>query len=382
MSFYTSVARYGNSMLYRGYDQAGNRVTKKETFSPMFFVPSKTDTGWLGLDGAHIGSVNFENMREAKGWLEQYTDVSGFKIYGTTNYIHQYLQSKFPRDIEFDRDKINVSTIDIETEYNDGFPHPEQADQKILAITLKNNIDNIYWVWGYGDYDVDAALIKPVRYIKCDSEADLLLNFLDFYSREDKCPDVITGWNVRFFDIPYLVNRTAKVLGLDMMKKFSPWGLVEHRTVTKRNKQEVTFELRGIQILDYLELFQKFGYTYGTQESYRLNHIAYVVLGERKLSFEESGSLKNLYVDDFQKYIDYNMKDVELVDRLEDKMGLITLAMTVAYKGGVNYQDTFGTTAIWESIIYRKLMSQKTAPVIELDRHVKTGFVGGYVKDV
>ena len=115
MSFYTSVARYGNSMLYRGYDQAGNRVTKKETFSPMFFVPSKTDTGWLGLDGAHIGSVNFENMREAKGWLEQYTDVSGFKIYGTTNYIHQYLQSKFPRDIEFDRDKINVSTIDIET---------------------------------------------------------------------------------------------------------------------------------------------------------------------------------------------------------------------------------------------------------------------------
>lgn len=382
MSFYTSVARYGNSMLYRGYDQGGNRVTKKETFSPVFFVPSKTDTGWRGLDGASIGPVNFENMREAKGWLEQYTDVSGFKIYGTTNYIHQYLREKFPRDIEFDRDKINVSTIDIETEYNDGFPHPEVADQKILAITLKNNIDNIYWVWAYGDYDVDAALIKPVRYMKCDSEADLLLNFLDFYSREDKCPDVITGWNVRFFDIPYLVNRTAKVLGLDMMKKFSPWGLVEHRTVTKRNKQEMTFELRGVQILDYLELFQKFGYTYGTQESYRLNHIAYVVLGERKLSFEESGSLKNLYVDDFQKYIDYNMKDVELVDRLEDKMGLITLAMTVAYKGGVNYQDTFGTTAIWESIIYRKLMSQKTVPAIELDRHVKTAFVGGYVKDV
>ena len=382
MAFYTSVTRYGNSMLYRGYDNAGNRVIKKENFSPTFFVPSKKDTGWRGLDGALIGSVTFDNMREARNWLDQYNDVGGFKIYGTTNYIHQYLREKFPRDIEFDRDKINVSTIDIETEYEDGFPEPDIADQKILAITLKNNIDGIYWVWGYGDYDVEAALIKPVRYIQCRDEPDLLLKFLDFYSSQEKCPDVITGWNVRFFDIPYLINRTAKILGLEQMKKFSPWGLIEHRKVVKRNKQETTFELRGVQILDYLELFQKFGYTYGTQESYRLNHIAYVVLGEKKLSFEESGSLKNLYKDNFQKYIDYNMKDVQLVDRLEDKMGLITLAMTVAYKGGVNYQDVFGTVAIWESIIYRKLMSQKEIPPIELGHKSKTDFVGGYVKDV
>jgi DNA polymerase elongation subunit (family B) len=108
-----------------------------------------------------------------------------------------------------------------------------------------------------------------------------------------------------------------------------------------------------------MELFQKFGYTYGPQESYALNHIAYVVLGEKKLSYEESGSLKNLYKDDYQKYIDYNMKDVQLVDRLEEKLGLITLAITMAYKGGVNFQDTFGVTAIWESIIFRKLYQNK-----------------------
>jgi DNA polymerase elongation subunit (family B) len=274
-----------------------------------------------------------------------------------------------------------VSTIDIETEYDNGFPHPSEASQRILAITLKNNIDNIYWVWGYGDYDVEAALIKPVRYTQCENEEELLLKFLDFFSSQEKCPDVITGWNVRFFDIPYLVNRTAKILGLDQVKKFSPWGLVDYRKVNRRGKEDDSYDLRGIQTLDYLELFQKFGYAYGPQESYKLNHIAYVVLGEKKLSFEESGSLKNLYKDDFQKYIDYNMKDVQLVDRLEDKMGLITLAMTVAYKGGVNYQDTFGVTSIWESIIYRKLYSQKTVPPTNSSNTIKTAFAGGYVKE-
>ena len=381
MSFYTSVVRYGNSMLYRGYDNRGERVIRKEHFNPEFFVPSKKDTGWHGLDGYPVGSVSFDSMREAKFWLEQYKDVQSFKVYGNPNYIHQYLTHKFPRDIEFDRDKINVSTIDIETEYDNGFPHPSEASQRILAITLKNNIDNIYWVWGYGDYDVEAALIKPVRYTKCKNEEELLLKFLDFFSSHEKCPDVITGWNVRFFDIPYLVNRTAKILGLDQVKKFSPWGLVDYRKVNRRGKEDDSYDLRGIQTLDYLELFQKFGYAYGPQESYKLNHIAYVVLGEKKLSFEESGSLKNLYKDDFQKYIDYNMKDVQLVDRLEDKMGLITLAMTVAYKGGVNYQDTFGVTSIWESIIYRKLYSQKTVPPTNSSNTVKTAFAGGYVKE-
>ena len=130
-----------------------------------------------------------------------------------------------------------------------------------------------------------------------------------------------------------------------------------------------------------MELFQKFGYTYGPQESYALNHIAYVVLGEKKLSYEESGSLKNLYKDDHQKYIDYNMKDVQLVDRLEEKMALITLALTIAYKGGVNYQDTFGVTAIWESIIYRKLNLSKVVVPLSNNEKPYRSFAGGYVKE-
>tara|TARA_B100000902_G_C27309945_1_gene917785 strand:- start:237 stop:2804 length:2568 start_codon:yes stop_codon:yes gene_type:complete len=364
-SFYTSVVRYGNSMLYRGYDASGQKIFRKEYFKPTFYINSKKNTGWTGLDRTTIGSVQLDSMREAKQWLAKYENVQGFNIYGATNYIHQYITSKFPKEIEFERDTINVTNIDIETEYNDGFPHPDDADQKILAITIKNNIDGIYHVWGYGDFNTDAALIKPVKYYRCRDEASLLTKFLDFWSIQENVPDVITGWNIQYFDMPYLINRTHRILGVDMARKFSPWGMIDPREKTVRGKLHNTYEIKGIQSLDYLELFKKFGYTYGPQESYKLDHIAYVVLGEKKLSYEESGSLRNLYKDDFQKYIDYNMKDVALVDRLEEKLGLITLAMTIAYKGGVNYQDTFGTTAIWESIIYRYLNRQKIVPFIK-----------------
>ena len=161
--FYTNVVRYSNFILYRGYDGSGKKVFKKEKFKPKLFVPSKKDTGWRGLDDTQIGEVEFESMREASDWLKQYEEVHGFNVYGSTNFIHQYITNKFPRDINFDRDKINVTTIDIETAYENGFPDPEVSDQTVLAITIKNNIDGIYYVWGLQDYDVDSALIKPVN---------------------------------------------------------------------------------------------------------------------------------------------------------------------------------------------------------------------------
>jgi DNA polymerase elongation subunit (family B) len=206
------------------------------------------------------------------------------------------------------------------------------------------------------------------------------LDFITHWSSPTHCPDVVTGWNSRFFDIPYLVNRINNLLGSDWVKKLSPWGLIDSRDVTIMARKQTAYEIAGISQLDYMELFKKFGYSYGAQESYSLNHISHVVLGEKKLSYEEHSSLFSLYLNDHQKFIDYNIKDVELVDRIEDKLGLITLALTMAYRGGVNYGDTFGTTAIWDSIIYRDLSTQKIAVPFQEDK-VKTPYPGGYVKD-
>lgn len=383
-AFYTCINRYGSKILYRGYDETGQRVARKTTFSPTLYVPSqKRETGYRALDGTPVEPREFDTMRDARQYVEQYSEVDNFTVYGNENFLAQYVYDEFPHDIEFDRSKVNVTTIDIEVQSNDGFPFPEEARHEVTAITIKNNIDDTYYVWGIGEYDVEKSELDPrpnIVYRRCDNEAQLLLNFLDHWDSDRHSPDVVTGWNTRLFDIPYLVNRISKVLGEDMSKKMSPWKIVNYRQVGIKGKSLDTYDLYGIQQLDYMDLFQKFAYTYGAQESYKLDHIAHVVLGEHKLSYDEFTSLQNLYEEDYQKFIDYNIKDVELVDRLEDKLGLITLAMTMAYKGGVNYSDTFGTTRIWDTIIYRKLMSRNI--VIPPNREKqKVNFEGAYVKD-
>ena len=382
MAFYTSVNRYGNSILYRGYTDNGTAINERIKFKPTLFVKSKEPSRWKSFDGDDISPVKFSDMKEAKEFLHTYEEMDNFKAYGTTNYIHQFITEKFPNNISFDINKINVVNFDIEVASDDGFPTPEEAAYPIISIALKSSKSTIYQVWGLDHYDpaeseldLDGSLIQ---YHHCKSEEELLVKFISYWSKN--WPDLITGWNTRFFDIPYLVNRVHKLLGEPYVKRLSPWGMIERRDITTMGRSQTSYELKGISQLDYLDLFKKFGYSYGPQESYKLDHIAHVVLGEKKLSYEEYGSLHTLYQHNFQKFIDYNIKDVELVDRIEDKLGLITLCLTMAYKGGVNYNDTFGTTAIWDTIIFRKLYEHNIIIPFAEDK-TKTFYPGGFVKE-
>lgn len=381
MEFYTNIARYGNSLLYRGFKN-GHRFEDRIKFAPTLYVANPRGTAHT-MDGVRVAPKLFDTMREVKEYQSQWKDVQGRDgtLYGNMNFIAQFVQEKWPDDIKFDRDIINVSTIDIEVASDDGFPEPDKADYPVISITIKNNIDNVYYVWGLYDYDTSKSIVRDnkVQYVKCADERELMVRFIAHWCSAHHCPDVITGWNTRFFDIPYLVNRTIKILDTEHAKRFSPWGLINMREIRVVGREQQAWDLTGIAQLDYLELFKKFGYSYGPQESYKLDHIAHVVLGESKLSYDEYSSLHSLYKHDFQKFIDYNIKDVELVDRFEDKMGLITLAMTMAYRGGVNYTDTMGTTAIWDSIIYRDLSSQGIV-IPPNGEKFKSDYPGGYVK--
>ena len=385
LQFYTNVSRYGNMILLRGYDH-GRRIEKKIKYEPILFTSTNLKTNWKALDGTPVGVANagkrFESMRAANEYVTANKGVSGKTIYGNTKYIPAFINDYYPGEVEFNRNKINVTTIDIEVASDDGFPEPEKADHKVISIALKSNIGGTYYVWGLGDYDTEQSYMKDhmVVYRKFDREDDLLINFITHWSSQQYSPDVVTGWNTRFFDIPYLVNRINRMLGESYVKRLSPWGMVDRQEITKMGRTQTAYELKGISQLDYLDLFKKFGYSYGPQESYKLDHIAHVVLGEKKLSYEEYSNLHTLYKHNHQKFIDYNIKDVELVDRIEDKLGLITLCMTMAYKGGVNYNDTFGTTLIWDTIIYRKLFANNiVVPFIE-DK-TKSAYPGGFVKD-
>ena len=385
LQFYTNVTRYGNQILLRGYDH-GRRIEKRIKYEPILFTSTNLPTDWKALDGTPVGIANagkrFESMRAANEYVTANKGVSGKKIYGNTKYIPAFINDYYPGDIEFNRNKINVTTIDIEVASDDGFPEPEKADHKVISIAMKSNIGETYYVWGLGDYDTEQSYMKDnmVIYRKFDREDDLLINFINHWSSSQHSPDVVTGWNSRFFDIPYLVNRINRMLGEAYVKRLSPWGLVDRQEITKMGRTQTAYELKGISQLDYLDLFKKFGYSYGPQETYKLDHIAHVVLGEKKLSYEEYSNLHTLYKYNHQKFIDYNIKDVELVDRIEDKLGLITLCMTMAYKGGVNYNDTFGTTMIWDTIIYRRLFANKIAVSFVEDK-VKTNYPGGFVKE-
>jgi len=382
MNFYTTVSKHGNQLLYRGY-RNGKRVEEKIPFKPVLFVQSSKATGkYKTLDGIPVSPMEFDSMKEAKEFEFRYKNVPNFPIYGQTNFVTQFLANKFPSGVNFDRDMVNVCTIDIEVASDEGFPNPDQAAHPVISITVKNNQDNIYYVFGLYDYD-DTKTEMNVKYFKCADEKALLRSFLGWWSGPS-CPDVVTGWNTKFFDIPYLINRMNNILSEREYLDMSPWRLIRSRMIpTLGGREQISYDIDGIVQLDYYDLFKKFTWnTYGQQESYKLDHIANVVLGERKLSYEEYGSLHSLYKSDFQKFIDYNIKDVELVDRLEEKLGIITLVMTMAYGAKTNLGDALGTTAIWDAIIYNELMSEgKVIPPKPPVPEVYNKIAGGYVKE-
>lgn len=377
MKFYTNVSRYGANLLYRGYEN-GQAIIERVPFRPVLFVESSKATGkYRTLYGTAVEPIEFGSIREAEDFAKQYEGVPNFRVHGQTNYITQFIANRFPHEIKFERDMINVCTIDIEVASDAGFPKPQEAAHPVTAIGVKNNQSNQFVVFGCGDYDAP----DNVTYFKCADEISLLQSFLGWW--QGNYPDVVTGWNSTMFDIPYLVNRITGLIGHETAKKLSPFGVLRQREIKTAYGEEISYNLLGVSLLDYLDLFKKFGkQTWGEQESYKLDHIAHVVLGERKLSYEEHGSLHSLYKNDYQKFIDYNVKDVELVDRFEEKMGLISLALTIAYRAKSNFNDTFGTTAIWDSIIYNELMSKNVVipprPPVDMDAGK---IVGGYVKE-
>ena len=381
-SFYTSAFRHGKVIKYMGYED-GKKVSFTIPFRPTLFVTNQGNNphDWNALDGTSVEPIQFGSMNEATDFIKSYSDVPNFKVFGNTNYVVQYLNEQFPGEIKWDRNLINVTSIDIETKFGDGFPEPALADQEVTAITMKNNIDDTYYTFGCGEYDVDNALLQTheVIYVKCADERELLNKFVYHWSKTSH--DIVTGWNCEFFDIPYLINRIKRVFDNGREKFLSPWRMIDEReTHTGYGQTTLKYEIKGVAILDYMAIFKKFGYSYGPQESYKLDHIANVVLGEKKLDFGEASDLNELHDNDYQKFIDYNIKDVELIDRMEDKLGLISLCLTMAYRGGVNYEQVLGTVAIWDSIIYRDLHAKRIA-VPQNSESFKGAYPGGYVKE-
>ena len=345
MDYYTNVISYGNSILVRGVRNR-ERITARNKYQPTLFVPVQKQTQYKSLDGKYLTPVKHQSIKSAKEFLSQYENQQNL-IYGMTRYNFQYISDNWRGDIKWNIDNILIVTIDIEVASDNGFPKVEDAAEELLAISIKNHQSKKIVVFGIGEYVNNR---EDVSYVKCDTEVELLKKFLTFW--ESNKPDVVTGWNSKFYDLPYLIHRIKILFGEDEVKRLSVWKTVYKDNVYISGKEHICYNVFGLEQLDYLDLYKKF--TYSAQESYRLDHIAFVELGERKAE-NPFDTYREWYTKDYQSFIDYNILDVELVDRLEDKMKLIDLILTMAYSAKCNYADVFSQVRMWDVIMYNYL---------------------------
>jgi DNA polymerase elongation subunit (family B) len=372
--YYTNVVGVGNNIFYRGVKD-GRRVKYKIAYTPTLFLRSNKTTNFKTLEGEYLEPMKFEGMREARDFVKRYDGVQGFDVFGNANFQYAFIADQHKGMIDWDINHVSIAVIDIEVGSENGFPDPYQANEPITAICVKY-LNGVATVFGCGEFN---NVREDVNYIKCNDEYDLCKKFLAFWS--ENCPDVISGWNVKFFDIPYLVNRITKILGDDDVKKLSPWNYINSRKAVVNNRELIAYEFTGVSTLDYIELYRWYAPGGKSQESYRLDNISQVELGEGKISYDEFDNLHQLYRLDYQKFIEYNIKDVELIFKLENKLKLIELGLTLAYDTKTNYEDIFAQTRMWDSLIYNYLLDKKIIVPPKVVKSKTAAFEGAYVKD-
>jgi len=370
-TFYTNVMIRGNDILYRGMEN-GRRVKRKIPYQPTLFVPTNKNTEWKTLDGRAVEEFKVGSILETNTFMKEHRNVSGLEIHGNLNYVYSYIADEFPGDVNYDFNDLVIAYIDIETECEKGFPDYKSPNERVIAITIAVNGE--YHVLGLGDF-----VTKNENEIAYNFQTEeQLLN--EFYRLWDELqPDIVTGWNIRFFDIPYLYNRSCRVVGQKKAKMLSPWRTVREKTVHRMNRDHDVYEPLGVSVLDYYELYQTFTYT--NQESYRLDHISFVELGEKKLSYDEFDSIADFYQKDFQKFIEYNIKDVQLVHRLEQKMKLLELVVALTYSAKVNMMDVFSQVKTWDQIIFHYLYEKNIIIPPKNFSEKDVQYAGAYVKD-
>ena len=376
MRFYTNVQMVGDNFLVRGYED-GKHFATREKFYPTLFVDSKKKSKYRNLNGDFVEAIEPGTVRESREFIKKYREIENFNIYGNERFIYQYISDKYPEDeIKFDVSQIKITTLDIEVKSENGFPDVESAAEEILLISIQDYTTKQIRTWGLGEFNnkQDNVIYKAFR-----TEYELLTDFINWWMIEENTPEVITGWNSKLYDIPYMCRRIERVLGEKLMKRMSPWGLVTEDEIYIAGRRNISYDIGGVSQLDYLDLYKKF--TYKAQESYRLDYIASVELGQKKLDHSEFDTFKDFYTKGWQKFVEYNIIDVELVDRMEDKMKLIELAIVMAYDAKVNYEDVYSQVRTWDAIIYNYLKKRNIAipPKERSDKDAK--YAGAYVKE-
>lgn len=361
-------------MLVRGY-RDGKRYSGRVNFSPTLYLPTKEDSKYKTIHGKPVKPFRFSTNGEMRDFIQKYKDVDNFNYYGMEDPVYQYIYQNY-NNVKYDSSKIKVCYLDIEVDTTGGYPNMDTADKKITAITMMYK--DITLALGYGDF---TPTDNKVKYFKCDHEHDLIRKFLKIWESTAYCPDVVTGWNIEFFDIPYLYRRFERIFDENTAKRLSPWKMFRTRTIEMYGNENTAFYPVGISVLDYMNIYKKFQAVLTPQEKYSLDHIATVELNEQKLDYSDYGALHILAEQNHQLFMEYNVRDCALVKRIDDKLKLIDLVYTISYSSGINFESALGTVQQWDVAIYRYLMDQCVVIPRKTKPKTDRAPVGGYVKE-
>lgn len=370
MKFYTACALKGNKVLVRGY-RNGERFTDSVAFKPSMYIRSEKDTKYRTLNGVKVKRMVFDTLYDCREFVDQYRQLEDCPIHGNTDFITQYLMETYPTEVEYDLSQIKVAYIDLECETENGFPDLDAPNERVNLMSIR--ICGVTHVISFTPVTLPDCKVHMVS-----NEKELLKKTFEILSKEDI--DIITGWNVKLFDIPYILGRALLYFEEKEIQSWLPFGLMKMRETDIGGKIYKLYEFPGYTILDYMDLYKKFSGT--SQESYALNHIAKVELDAQKLDYSEYGSMREFYRQNFQKFAEYNVQDAILVERLDDKLKLIDLAVSIAYEAKITFDTVFFATRIWETICCNYLAQKNIVPPLKKSYAKDEQFVGAYVKDV
>ena len=378
MDYFTNIVRRGDKLLIRGV-RNGEEVRDKVRYEPTLYIEHHKEYGYKSLYGKNLKPIEFSNMNEAWEFSAEHKD-SNLKVYGFPRFESQYSLENFGDAVtKWKKKDLRVFNIDIEVFSNEGFPEAKDAAYPVTAICIHDSKTDKFVTFGHGKWvEEESILPEDIRsrvvYVECKTETDLLSKFLQYWNKFT--PNIVTGWNIEKFDFPYLYNRLEN-MGIGG-HKLSPWGRASLRNIQTARGEEIAVTIDGVDQIDYIERYRKTK----IQESYRLDFIASVELGERKLDYSEVSGLHMLYVENFQKFIDYNIQDVNLVKRLDEKLGLIDAQIMIAYMACINYGEVNSTVRTWDSLINKELQKDRVIPHFHISTAESSGNIpGGHVKE-
>jgi len=357
------------------WDENGKRITVPSTYEPYVYLETNNAPDALSIFNTKLKKKRFNNQYDRSRYLK---DNKVTRVFENFNVYQQFLIDAYWQENEkpeFTKNQLKVYFIDIETYSPDAFPDPQDPNDTINIITIYDTITKKFYSWGLKPY---TAKNPDVIYVDCKTEEELLSRFVDFFSR-DYC-DILSGWNSEFFDVPYVINRVRKVLGEEYMQKLSPVGSLRSRTfMGKFGREQVKWHIEGLSCVDYLDIYRRFCQT--LRESYKLDAIGEVELQERKIDYGDQ-NLTELADGNWETFVDYNIQDVNLLVRLEQKLQYIQLLRMIAYAGLTTFEGALGSLSVITGLCsIRARLKDKRIPTFIKDVKEGEQNAGAYVGD-